>query len=79
MREKKSLINGRNLTCPRCKKQNDILSYIPLMQIEEYAHETNVVYKAPCCKWIFSLSDNLIFEVLSGRLVLSATAEVEVE
>lgn len=77
MREKKSLLNGRLLTCPRCKKQSDILSFKPLMVIEEYAHETTPVYKAPCCSWIFALSDNLIFEVLSGRLAVVPATELE--
>lgn len=66
----KSLINGRLLKCARCRKDFDILQYNRLMEIEEFADQTNPVYKCPGCRWIFSLSDNLIFEILSGRLAV---------
>ena len=68
MREQKNILNGRYLTCPRCKKQHDVLQYNRLMEIEEYQSQTNPVYKCPSCKWIFSLSDNLIFDVLTQRV-----------
>jgi hypothetical protein len=48
------------------------------MEIEEFQSETTPVMKCGNCKWIFALSDNLIFEVLSGRMKL-VPAEVEVE
>lgn len=69
----KSLLNGRLLKCPRCKKDFDLLQYNRLMESPEFADQTNPVYKCPNCRWIFSLSDNLIFEVLSGRLAMVAT------
>ncbi len=40
--------------CPRCKKPRDILAWIPLMQIEEFAHETCPIYKCPDCRWVFA-------------------------
>ncbi len=42
------------MTCPRCKQGNDILTYIRLETIEEFAMETTPVYKCSKCKWIFS-------------------------
>ena len=69
----KSLLNGRLLTCPRCKKDFDLLQYNRLMESPEFQEQTNPVYKCPGCRWIFSLSDNLVFEVLSGRLAVVAT------
>lgn len=70
MRESQNLINGRLLKCPRCRKDFDVLQFNRLMEIEEFQSQTNPVYKCPGCRWIFSLSDNLIFEVLSGRLAV---------
>lgn len=51
---KKKLINGRLMTCPRCKREHDILQYICLETIEEFASETTSVYKCPTCKWLFA-------------------------
>ena len=68
MRETPDLINGRLLKCPRCKKDFDVLQYNRLIEIPEFQSQTNPVYKCPGCRWIFSLSDNLIFEVLSQRV-----------
>jgi hypothetical protein len=73
MREKQRLINGRLMTCPRCKKKHDILEYTRLMEIEEFQGETTPIYKAPCCKWLFAPADNLIFEILSERMKLVPT------
>lgn len=42
------------MTCPRCKVQRDILEWIPMEQIEEFADETNPIYKCRGCHWIFS-------------------------
>jgi rubredoxin len=50
----KSLIKGRMMICPRCKRSSDILSYIRLETIEEFAAETTPVYKCSFCKWLFS-------------------------
>lgn len=70
MREKSRLINGRLMTCPRCKKQSDILQYTRMMESPEFTHETTPIYKCPLCKWLFAPADNLIFEVLSERMQL---------
>lgn len=51
---KKELINGRLMTCPRCKREHDILQYVCLETIQEYASETTPVYKCPTCKWLFA-------------------------
>ena len=71
MREKLKLIDGRFMVCPRCKRKQDILQFVPMMTIEEYAHEVCPIYKCSLCKWLFAPSDNLMFEVLSQRLKLS--------
>ena len=42
------------MRCPRCRKQHDILRYVPMEQIEEFVTETNPIYKCPSCRWIFS-------------------------
>jgi len=60
---KKNLINGRMMVCPRCKKDHDILQYIRLEMIEEYAHETTPVYKCCSCKWLFSPSGEMPQEI----------------
>lgn len=62
----KRLIDGRMMTCPRCKKQHDLLQYIRLQMIEEYARETTPVYKCPTCKWLFAPADDLVAYLL-GR------------
>lgn len=54
------------MTCPRCKKDYDILRYVPLMQIQEFAGETNPIYKCPVCRWIFSPSPHIV-EVFEGE------------
>ena len=76
MKEKLKLVENRFMTCPRCKKRQDILQFVPMMTIEEYAHDTCPIYKCSQCKWLFAPSDNLMFEVLSQRLKLVPT-EVE--
>jgi uncharacterized protein with PIN domain len=48
------LIDGRRMRCPRCKELHDILAYVPMKQIPEFAAETNPIYKCPSCRWIFS-------------------------
>lgn len=48
------LIDGRNMLCPRCRRKNDILRYVPMGMIDEFADETNPIYKCPECRWIFS-------------------------
>lgn len=58
-RRRKPLIEGRQMTCPRCKTPHEIFKYVPLEVIEEYAAETTPCYKCPKCKWIFAPADPL--------------------
>lgn len=50
------------MTCPRCKRDHDILQYVPMKMIEEFAAETTPVYKCPACRWIFAPADPLIID-----------------
>lgn len=52
--ESHRLIDGRNMRCPRCRRLNDILRYPPMARVEEFAAETNPIYKCPECRWVFS-------------------------
>jgi len=56
----KRLIEGSNMTCPRCEYPQDILRYVPMMQVKAFAAETNPVYKCPKCKWIFSPAAHVV-------------------
>ena len=64
--QRKTLIvdyNGRQgMCCPRCEHVFDILQFVPLKEIKEYAHDTTPVYKCPSrlggCGFIFAPSDN---------------------
>lgn len=42
------------MRCPRCKKLHSLLTYTPLLQIEEFADETVPVVKCPSCRWLFA-------------------------
>lgn len=64
IRQKRRLMNGRMMTCPRCKKPSDILKFVPLRMIEEFADETTPVYKCPECRWIFAPADNFVKQML---------------
>jgi len=78
--EQKSLINGRMMNCPRCKRQSDILQYIRLETIEEFSKETTPVYKCPNCKWIFAPADEMpqdLFAKLELLLEQAANRECE--
>lgn len=82
MQEKKSLLNGRMLTCPRCKKEHSVESYLRLGEAEEFKTETNPVYKCSSCKWIFSLAvpedfQRKLIDLLSSREII-AKGEAEV-
>lgn len=48
------LIDGRFMTCPRCREKQDVLAFIPMAIIEEFRHELNPIYKCRECHWIFS-------------------------
>lgn len=59
------------MTCPRCKREHDILQYICLETIQEYALETTPVYKCPTCKWLFAPAGEMpqeVYSKLEGRL-----------
>lgn len=58
-RSRKSLVKGDKMICPRCKKWQNILEYIPDMQIEEYAHETVPIIKCSLCRWRFAPADEV--------------------
>lgn len=62
---KRSLIHGRFMLCPRCKRQHAIELYVPLETIEEFAAETTPVYKCPTCKWIFAPADEMPHQLVS--------------
>lgn len=42
------------MRCPRCREQQDVLAFVPMGMIEEYAEETNPIYKCRMCRWVFS-------------------------
>lgn len=63
--ETKSLLDGRFLTCPRCKVKADILTYVPLQEIPEYAAQTQPIYKCKNCKFLFALSNT--YESFKGK------------
>ena len=54
MINKNIIADSRHMRCPRCEELYDILQFIPLVEIEDYAKETNPIYKCPGCKWLFS-------------------------
>ncbi len=52
------------MTCPRCKAPHDILLYVPMRMIDEFAQDTTPVYKCPSCRWIFAPAENLVVHLL---------------
>lgn len=65
--ERKRLIHGRLMRCPRCEESHDILQYVPMGIIEEYALETTPIYKCPACKWLFAPVDDVVLSVIKQR------------
>lgn len=55
------------MRCPRCKRQYDILRYVPMKLIDEFVLETTPVYKCPECRWIFAPIDGVIQTSLDQR------------
>jgi rubredoxin len=53
------------MTCPRCKKDHDILQYIRLETSPEFELETTPVYKCPTCKWLFAPAGEMSHDVYS--------------
>lgn len=68
-RPKRRLIEGRMMRCPRCKQLHDILAYVPLRVIPEFASETTPIYKCPNCRWQFApcIDEEVIREWLLQR------------
>jgi hypothetical protein len=62
----KRLINGRLMTCPRCKRDFDILQFKRLLMIEEFAKDTTPIYKCPTCSWLVAPADDIV-ALLLGR------------
>lgn len=60
------MFRGREMICPRCKRYHDILAYVPLMQIEEYASDTNWITKCPDCSFIFSPAAKILTHIVPG-------------
>lgn len=56
---------GREMICPRCKVYHDILAYVPMIQIDEYADLTNWICKCPACKFLFSpkVADPILIDI----------------
>lgn len=48
------IVDQRHMRCPRCRREQDILAYVPMGQVEEFRPETVPVYKCPSCRWIFA-------------------------
>lgn len=63
-RERQPLIDGRYMTCPRCKEKRDILAFIRFGEVEEFAADTAPIYKCPKpaggCGWIFAPAEHTI-------------------
>lgn len=53
------IVDGRFMKCPRCRKTNDILNFVPMGTVQEFITETNSIYKCPECRWIFSPIDSI--------------------
>ena len=53
------IVDGRYMTCPRCRKQHDVLRFVPMGQVEEFLEDTVPVYKCPSCRWIFAPAQNV--------------------
>lgn len=62
-RENSLIVGGRYMRCPRCKREQDILRYVPMGQIEEFREETVPIYKCPTCRWIFAPVLNALTEI----------------
>lgn len=52
--QQKPLMSGTRMVCPRCKRPQDILTFIPLALIEEYSAQTVTIYKCSLCRWLFA-------------------------
>jgi hypothetical protein len=48
------LIMGSQMRCPKCERFHNVLSFLPLRQIEKYEAQTNPIVRCPACGWLFS-------------------------
>jgi hypothetical protein len=55
------IMKGRQMLCPRCRVYHDVLWYERWGEVEDYAPQTNPIYrcskKKGGCGWFFSPSD----------------------
>jgi hypothetical protein len=58
------------MLCPRCKAYHNVLDYVPMKMIEDYASDTTPVYKCPKCRWIFAPAEPLV--IVSTQFELPA-------
>src|SRR4051794_22245324 len=67
-RTRPALIQGHEMTCPRCKTPRDILDFQRFEEIEEYSHDTAPIYKCPKtrggCGWLFAPSEHTILTAI---------------
>jgi uncharacterized protein with PIN domain len=59
-RDRTPLIEGINMRCPRCRKLENVLRYVPMGQVEEFIQDTTPVYKCPHCRWIFAPAPHIL-------------------
>lgn len=60
-RECPPLVDGRWMTCPRCRTTRDMLLYKKMDMEPDYADSLTPCYKCPSCRFIFAPADmNLI-------------------
>lgn len=67
--QKPSLISGRKMMCPKCRKERDILDFQRMEDIPEFAHETAPIYKCDRrkggCGWFFAPSEHAVLDSLN--------------
>lgn len=51
----KPLIDGHQATCPRCRKEMDLLEIEILPEIAAYSDETVPILRCPACHWTWAL------------------------
>lgn len=62
------LINGTQMTCPRCRVSRDILDFQRMEDEPEFAHELAIIYKCPRqrggCGFFFAPDDHAVVSSL---------------
>ena len=65
---RRHLIQGRQMTCPRCKVSRDILDFQRLEEIEEFEPDTTPIYKCPKprggCSWVFAPAEHTVLSAI---------------